>query len=160
MTVVADTSPLNYLIQIEAIRILPAIYGEIAVPSAVLDELRAPGAPESVRAWANRLPLWINEKSPGILPPDHSVLGRGELHAIALASELGAGSVLLDDRAARRVALEKGLIVTGTIGVLERGAEKDLINLHTAFRLLLETNFRIEPRTVADALARLSGKKS
>ena len=37
--VVADTSPLNYLVLIEAIDLLPRLYGTIIIPAEVLDEL-------------------------------------------------------------------------------------------------------------------------
>jgi len=40
MLVVADTSPLNYLILIDLIDLLPRLYGEIAVPQAVMHELQ------------------------------------------------------------------------------------------------------------------------
>jgi len=40
IVVVADTSPLNYLIQIKGDHVLPALYVRVLVPSAVVDELR------------------------------------------------------------------------------------------------------------------------
>ena len=54
--VVADTSPLNYLILIEQVEILPALFEKVFVPQIVRDELQHSEAPESVRRWiANRL---------------------------------------------------------------------------------------------------------
>ena len=58
--VVADTSPLNYLVIIEAIQILPRLYRRIVVPEPVLAELRDAGAPASVREWALHAPDWID----------------------------------------------------------------------------------------------------
>jgi len=43
--VVADTSPLNYLILIEAIDLLPRLYRRIVIPVEVLTELLDKGAP-------------------------------------------------------------------------------------------------------------------
>jgi predicted nucleic acid-binding protein len=40
--VVADTSPLNYLILIEALDLLPRLYGRIVIPVEVLNELSEP----------------------------------------------------------------------------------------------------------------------
>ena len=60
MIVVSDTTPLNYLVLIDAIHILPALYGSVAMPNAVHQELTAPGAPGAVRAWATRLPEWVS----------------------------------------------------------------------------------------------------
>jgi predicted nucleic acid-binding protein len=53
--VVADTSPLNYLILIDAVELLPRLYGNIVIPTEVLDELLAHGAPQRVSEWANQL---------------------------------------------------------------------------------------------------------
>jgi hypothetical protein len=52
MIVVADTSPINYLVLIGQIEILPRLYTRITIPSAVLKELKHPVAPEPVRDWS------------------------------------------------------------------------------------------------------------
>jgi len=52
------------------------------------------------------------------LQPLVRTLGRGEAEVIGLAQERGADVVVLDDRAARRVAGAVGLQVIGTVGVL------------------------------------------
>jgi len=49
MIVVADTSPLNYLIQIDCDGLLPLLYGKIVVPTGVMQELGHAGAPVAVR---------------------------------------------------------------------------------------------------------------
>jgi predicted nucleic acid-binding protein len=54
--VVADTGPLNYLVQIDAIDVLPKVFGKIVIPAAVHDELAHPGAPAMVRAWGGIVP--------------------------------------------------------------------------------------------------------
>jgi predicted nucleic acid-binding protein len=51
MIVVADTSPLNYLLQVGCESVLPALYKCIVVPSAVLAELYHPGTPSLVSGW-------------------------------------------------------------------------------------------------------------
>ncbi len=58
--VVADTSPLNYLIWIDEIGLLPRLYGSVLVPDAVAAELRDPDAPPAVASWAANLPQWID----------------------------------------------------------------------------------------------------
>ncbi len=59
MVVIADTSPLNYLVLIQAIEVLPRLYPRVVVPSPVLDELQHPDTPEAVKNWAVGLPPWI-----------------------------------------------------------------------------------------------------
>lgn len=62
MIVVADASPLNYLVSIEAEDLLPKLFGRVVIPNAVFEELQAVGASEKVREWARKLPEWIEIK--------------------------------------------------------------------------------------------------
>jgi len=57
--VVADSSPLNYLVWIEQVEILPALFERIFVPEVVQNELRHSEAPESVRRWIAEPPSWL-----------------------------------------------------------------------------------------------------
>ena len=57
MIVVADTSPLNYLVLLGHIEILAKIYAEVLIPQTVLDELQDSEAPAEVRAWASTPPV-------------------------------------------------------------------------------------------------------
>jgi predicted nucleic acid-binding protein len=57
--VVADTSPLNYLLLIGEIAILQAIYGEILIPPEVLAELSDVDAPAAVLGWIRVRPAWL-----------------------------------------------------------------------------------------------------
>ncbi|MGD0301144.1 MAG: hypothetical protein ABSE86_29040 [Bryobacteraceae bacterium] len=59
LIVVADTSPLHYLVQIDHIQLLPRLFGKILIPSVVSDELRHPSAPEVVRNWMSKKPDWL-----------------------------------------------------------------------------------------------------
>jgi predicted nucleic acid-binding protein len=59
LLVIADTSPLRYLVEIDQIEILPKLFEKILIPSPVYDELRHPSTPASVRIWARTLPLWL-----------------------------------------------------------------------------------------------------
>ncbi len=52
--VIADTSPLNYLILVDAVEILPRLYGRIFIPNIVLEELINEDAPKEVAASKNR----------------------------------------------------------------------------------------------------------
>ena len=64
MTVVSNTTPLNYLILTETVDVLPAIFGRVYVPSAVIDELSHPRSPAVVRAWVSTLPAWLTVQDP------------------------------------------------------------------------------------------------
>jgi predicted nucleic acid-binding protein len=56
MIVIADTTPLNYLILIGHADVLPALYGRVLIPEAVAQELHGSGTPDVVKAQYPRLP--------------------------------------------------------------------------------------------------------
>ncbi len=86
MIVVADTSPLNYLIQIGCESLLPALYKRVVVPSAVLSELSHASAPQAIRKWLLDVPNWIEIRDI-TSQPDAALafLDPGEREAIQLA---------------------------------------------------------------------------
>ena len=51
MIVVADSSPLHYLILLEQTELLRRLYGEVLIPDTVAAELRAPASPPAVSEW-------------------------------------------------------------------------------------------------------------
>lgn len=159
MIVISDTTPFNYLLLVDAIGILPALYGHIAIPEAVRNELCAPGASQLVRAWASHLPNWVTVHS--VCESDARFrLDRGESQAISLALDLHADLVLLDDRAARTAASELGLTVTGTLGVLAVAGARGLLDLPTAIERLKDTSFQAKPELYTAVLERASRKAS
>lgn len=144
MIVVADASPLNYLIQIDCDYLLPQVYGRIVVPSGVMRELAHPGAPQAVRQWLIRVPEWIEVSAIRSAPiPELTYLDPGEREAIQISEELSADLLLIDERQGRKEARRRGLRTTGTLGVLLSAGELRLIEPDVAYRrLLAETNFR------------------
>jgi hypothetical protein len=64
MLVVADTSPINYLVLLEQTAVLPALYTRVLLPPAVVRELRDAEAPEPVWAWTADLPMWCAVRRP------------------------------------------------------------------------------------------------
>jgi predicted nucleic acid-binding protein len=157
--VVADTGSLHYLILIEAVELLPKLYDRVVIPSAVFAELTHEKAPLAVKSWVASLPSWAEVRTACHSELD-DILDPGEAEAIILAEQLKADSLLLDELEARREALRRGLPVAGTIGVLERAAECNLINLADAFSRLGRTNFYIAPEVLRQALQRDSLRRN
>jgi predicted nucleic acid-binding protein len=92
MIVVADTSPINYLVSINEIALLPKLYGAVIIPPAVRDELSRDRAPGIVRRWIAAPPAWLEVRKPATEPDAELIaaeLDAGELDAILLAQELG-----------------------------------------------------------------------
>jgi predicted nucleic acid-binding protein len=90
--------------------------------------------PLSVRNWIADPPSWVDvRRAPGDRPLAESLkaLDTGEAAAIALAIELRADLLLMDDREGMVAARREGLAVAGTLGALGLAAERGLINLVT-----------------------------
>ncbi|MFN0166123.1 MAG: DUF3368 domain-containing protein [Bryobacteraceae bacterium] len=152
--VVADTTPLRYLVVIEAATILPMLFERVLIPLSVRDELTHPATPRAVQEWVASAPAWLEVlPDPTVVMFAAPELGPGERAAIALAEEVHADLVLMDDRIGIAAARSRGLAVTGTIGVLDLAARRGMLDLGAAFARLQETNFRYPPDLVAEILA-------
>ncbi len=153
MLVVADATPLNILLRIQRIGVLEHLFHRIVLPPEVLSELTHENTPVEVRTYMASLPAWMSvqhARSVRAIPP----LDAGEAAAICLAQEIHADALLMDERAGRRVAAREGLLVIGTLGVLERAADRELIVLADALKQLEQTDFRIDPDFVRQAIRR------
>lgn len=155
MVVVADTSPINYLLLIGHVEVLGTLYGRVLVPSTVLDELRHPMAPAIVRAWAERTPTWVEVHDSKGSSPIPS-LDRGESDAIVLATTVRADAILIDEVAGRREARRRGLRVAGTLAVLDEADGARLLNFEDAVKALGNTSFRVSTTALAEIRARRS----
>jgi len=144
MIVVADASPLNYLIQINCDGLLRDLYGSVLVPASVIEELGHPCAPNVVAGWLLNLPAWIEVRSVAFRK-DAGLqnLDRGEREAIQLAEEQRARLLLIDERLGRSEAKRRGIATTGTLGILLAGGIRRFLDPEQAFQQLIEkTNFR------------------
>ena len=128
------------------IDVLPLLFGTVAAPAAVISELCHRNTPAPVRSWIADPPPWFSVHADPVLRVGSPRLGPGEIAAIALAREIGAGLLLIDDRAAIAVARAGGMRATGTLGVLMEAAAKGLLDLEGGFAALRATNFRCSPR--------------
>lgn len=155
MIVIADTGPINYLILIGEVGVLPLLYDRVAVPQSVCDELGRSRAPEAVRAWIAQPPAWLEVFLPTRSPDvELDRLDAGERDAILLAEELRADQIIIDEIRGRRVAERRHLSYTGTLGVLAAGAKRGLLDFRTAVDRLRQTSFHIS----AEILDRLIGE--
>jgi uncharacterized protein len=126
--VVSDTSPIRALAFVDALSLLHALFGEVLVPSAVEQELRTPrdgGAPVDL----TQVPF-IQVCQPTDLSRIAELradLDPGEAEAIALAGQIGATLLLIDERKGRRFAQAAGFQTMGALGVLLRAKKANLI---------------------------------
>jgi predicted nucleic acid-binding protein len=155
IVVVADTSPLNYLVEINCQDLLPALYERVLVPAVVVKELDHPGTPATVRSWLRQVPGWIVIREVrSASDPALAGLDPGEHEAIQLAQEEHADLLLMDDKLGVRLARRRGLAVTGTLGVLVQAARRGLVDMEAAVERLRATDFRCTPRIFEQAKER------
>lgn len=128
MIVVSDSSPLISLARANHTFLLPQLFGRVIVPEAVRAELEnAPsGAPEldlQRETWLSIVALKDQAKAATF----NDLLDPGEAEAIALALELKADWLLMDERKARAFAQKLGIRVIGVLGVLLEAKKRSVI---------------------------------
>ena len=153
MIVIADATPLHYLILIHQAELLPRLFDRVLIPPAVFDELQHVETPESVRDWIGHPPGWLRIE-PLRSAPDPSLdhLDAGEREAIALAEEIHADQLLLDEVEARREAARRNLPFIGTLGVLREAARRDWLDLRETLTELQGTTFYVDPALIRSLL--------
>ena len=149
--VIIDSSPLIGLAIVDGLQWLPAIFGTVYLPESVkwevLPHKNAPGKTAIAHAieigW---LTIWPEPIKP-LLDID---LDAGETDCINVALGHPDKSLLImDERAGRAVAKEKGLSVTGTAAIIGLAKKQNLIpSAKAAFELLHNSDFRISATVI------------
>lgn len=157
--VVADTTPLNYLVLIDQVEVLHQLFGEVMIPDAVLKELRHPKAPAAITAWLQNLPHWLHIEK--VTQVDDTIqLGDGEIEAISLATEKQVLIVLMDERRGRAAAEARGLLPIGTLNILDLADERGFLDGVRALRDLKQTTFRADEVLLDHFETRMMARKA
>lgn len=157
MIVIADTSPINYLIVIGEIDILPILFEDVIIPQAVFDELSHEKASIIVNDFIANKPPWLKVETVEIsTDAELAKLGRGEREAIILAEKLKVDFLVIDERAGYTEAIRRNLPAVGTLFILELAAKDNLLDLRTSVERLVKTSFRISPNVIKKILDRNS----
>lgn len=157
--VISNTSPLQYLYQLNLLDLLPALYGQILVPHGVDREIAAGRARGVALPVLEKIP-WIRlqEVANAPLLPLVPDLGSGEREVLALALERSDPLVILDDALARRFAQRLEIALTGTLGLLLKGKQIGRIGRVEPLLDQLEAlHFRMDQGTRSGIL-RLAGE--
>jgi len=140
---VTNSTCLIGLERIQRLDILPQVFSPITIPPAVQAEVGITATWLTVVAVQNQT----------VAATLKTQVDDGEAEAIALALELGDVLVILDDLSARRVAIQLGLKVIGTVGMLLRAKQQDIISkIEPLLVALNEADFRISVAIVQRAL--------
>jgi len=151
--VISDTSVITNLAAIHHLKLLSQLYNQVTIPESVYRELvdiepPVPGTLEvqgaawlEVRALVNRGVVEHLENDVRLDP--------GEAEAIALAIELNADLLLIDERRGRAAADRLGIKITGLLGILVEAKQKNLI---TAVKPLMDALIATSEFRVSSAL--------
>lgn len=119
--VVSDTSPIRALNYLELLDVLGQLFDRVFIPPAVVHELTQP--PTRFVAVDVSQHDFIEVRA----PQDRAqverllqLLDSGESEALALALEVRAEALLIDESTGRSVAVGHGMPVIGTSGILAR----------------------------------------
>lgn len=157
--VVVNTTPIIALALLDQLSLLQPLYGAVRIPPAVQAEVMAGGANRigitelQHASWIKLIPLQDPRRADLL-----SDLDRGEAEVIALAQEIDADLVIIDERLARRHAKRLGLPLTGTLGVLLKAKQQNLISsVSPLIETLQKNGIRLSKVVVTEAL-RLAGE--
>ncbi len=153
MIIVSDTSPITNLLQIGDLDLLHQIFGTIIIPNRVFTELCQIESQKEIltnQFWIVRATL----SNPILKDELLKELDEGEAEAIALAVELKADFLLMDEQKGRQIAESYGLKVVGILGVLIQAKQKGLISEIKPHlqRLINEAGFWLNPQLVEKIL--------
>ncbi|MBR8829935.1 MAG: hypothetical protein N5P05_000523 [Chroococcopsis gigantea SAG 12.99] len=149
MIVVSDTSALSNLAIVHQLRLLSAIYQTVIIPDVVASELAASNNP-TISAilqldWILTQSLTTSELADQL--QQERGLDAGEANAIALALELRADDLLIDERLGRREAVRLGIPIIGILGILLVAKQRNLIpQVQPVMNSLIDqAGFRVSP---------------
>jgi uncharacterized protein len=131
LIVVSDTSPVLNLARISRLELLPLLYHQVLIPSAVHEELTASrrDLPAMIDLASAPWLIVAAAEDQNRVQKLREDLDPGEAEAIVLAIERRADLLLVDERRGRRTATAAGLTVTGLLGVVARAKRVGLIDL-------------------------------
>ena len=131
MIVISDTSVITNLVAIHHLCLLQQFYDLILIPEAVYRELAdidppVPG-PVAVQTLDWLEVLSLRDRTIADQLQNQFQLDPGESEAIALALEINADLLLIDERRGRAEATRLGLRLTGLLGMLVEAKQRSLI---------------------------------
>ena len=163
MIIISNTSPLNNLAAIYKLDLLQELYSTIIIPEGVYQELMAVETPIHV---SNQIKTtqWIRvEKVASSIQVNllRQQLDRGEAEAIALAIQLDADLLLIDEKQGRKVANNFNIKFSGILGVLIIAKRKGLISEVKPLldQLRMQAGFWIKPNLYQNILQRIGELK-
>lgn len=144
-TIIADASCLIVLQNVQELQLLQKLFGKVFITVEIREE------------FGSDLPDWIKVKQIQNQIQHNAltlVLDKGEASAIALCLENPNSLLIIDERKGRRIAQELGIKIVGTLGVILKAKEKNLIHsVENLLENLESAGFRISSSLKAKILS-------
>lgn len=162
MIVISDTTPIISLLKAGQLELLKKLFGTVYIPQSVYRELTENEKfPEEAKTVQNCEFLLVdavqNEKAVAILRK-FAGLDAGESEAIILADEKRSDVLLMDERKGRQVAKKMGISITGTIGMLAKAFDENILTKEDVIKCverLKENNIRISEKLYQKLIAHI-----
>lgn len=166
MIIVADTTPLISLMKCDCLEVLRELFGEVQIPKAVYTELTSnPKFAEEAITIANSgfiHKVNIEDQKSVSLFKRATGLDIGESEAIILSDNLHADFLLMDEIKGRKIAIQMGIRIIGTVGILLLAYDSGILSkedIKTAVDLLRNANRHISDKLFEQLLDKISHKE-
>lgn len=156
MIIVSNTSPIINLAATSNLFIIQKLYSQITISQAVYDEIVVGGLglPGSAEVQSEQWVSKVVVQNKNLVKALELELDSGEAETIALALELGAGIVLMDEKNGRKVAKRFNLRTVGILGVLIEAKQNSIITSIKPIMdsLIATAGFWIAPKLYSQVL--------
>ncbi len=156
--VISDASPLIGLSIVNGLAWLPKLFGTVWIPEHVRNEVLSGHKSRGEKAIQAAIDSgWLVVWDKPVEPLADIDLDEGETACIFLALETSEPTLLIiDERAGRAVAKEKGIQIIGTAAIIGLAKQKGYISTaREVFEVLHQSDFRISADVIKTVLVRV-----
>ncbi len=125
--VVSNTTPILSFMKLNRLYILKEIYKEIIIPEAVYLELEKGRSKYYINISDESWIKIVKVKNKSLIKQLEKDLDKGESESITLSIEISTDLLLIDEKLGRKIAEEKGIKISGTIGVLLKAKKRGIV---------------------------------
>jgi len=147
--VIFNSSPLINLSKIKSLNLIEKIYGQVIIPEAVNEEVVISGKTKEniegiIQLIEKDIVKIVKVKNRSLVKSFQMNLDYGESEVLALAIDMNASLIIIDEKEARQVADTYNLNKTGFIGILIKAEKLGLIDsAMDLIDLAIKKGFRI-----------------
>ena len=156
MIVVSNTTPLIGLASIQRFDLLKHLFGEVHIAQAVYNEIMNAGSVKGTAVPEVSTSLWLKSVAVQDRLAVEVLLDEldfGEAETIVLAREIKADWVVMDEKKGRQKLVQLGINKIGTLGVLLKAKEINLLShIKPELEKLQENGFSLSQAVIESVL--------